>query len=593
LTTTRYLGELSGAALNLWEEESDLSRLRPLTDLARAQALGIQADLDFVPVIASREAPLWQKLMSARRAVSLIRPASTVISSGFGGVGRPSVFFRALREVAAARKRPLRLTWITVSAAGARGRAEGSLEELAQPGLIARYISGHVETVKAFFPLVDAGQMKIHTLPQGVMTLLIAAQAEGIPEIASTVGIGTFLDPAQPQRTATGSEESGLIARAVDKLLYRLPVLEVALISAASVDLQGNLYAQGMAGISEIADAARAVRHNNGIVIAAVGQVAGEVPASASVLVPGDVIDHVVVHPGAEQIAGVPVKKYWDIFTPHASADANAFRRAYAALKFVNTAAAITPVRGAMNQVLARAAASLLAQNIRQGDLVNIGVGLPEEVAGIFCAQGLADKVVFSVESGVLGGIPAPGLFFGSAIHPQSLESSRETFERYQRGLPAAVLGFLQVDAAGNVNVSRRGSHTSGVIGPGGFIDICEAAQTIIFVGSWMVRGKTVVENRQVKIMSHGQPKFVPVVDEVTFSAARALKAGKRVFYATDFGILRLGEGGLTLAAFFPGIDRQNDIERVLPIPLAGMTEAATISCEIVSGKKFCLSISD
>jgi len=312
------------------------------------------------------------------------------------------------------------------------------------------------------------------------------------------------------------------------------------------------------------------------------------------VLLSGEFVDHVVLDPGCEQVAGIPIRKYWNIFTPHAgTAGTTDAKRAYAALRFVNVAASITPSRGDIGRVLARKAATLLAENIRRGDLVNIGVGLPEEVAGIFCDAGLAGEVLFSVESGALGGIPSPGLFFGSAIYPQELESSRETFERYRRGLPAAVLGFLQIDAAGNVNVSRRGSDVTGIIGPGGFIDICEAAQTIIFVGNWMVRGKTIVENQQVKIMGHGQPKFVPLLDQVTFSAARALKAGKRVYYVTDFGILRLSEQGLILASVFPGINKKEDIERSLPIHVAGMADAATISCEIVTGENFRLSISD
>jgi len=592
--TAEDVGGVVKAALELFKNGGDLAELRPLMGLARLQAFGLQADLDYMPRLTDRAAPLAQKLTSAHRAASLIKSRSTVISSGFGGVGRPSVLYRALKEIAISRQRPLGLTWVTVSAAGARGRAEGSLEELAEPGLIARYISGHVETVKAFFPLAETGKMIIHTLPQGVMASLIAAQSDGVFDMKTTVGIDTFLDPAmggEGTELANANDES-LVTRAGNELIYRLPQLDVALISAAAVDQEGNVYGDGMASITEIADAVRAVRHNNGVVIVAVGYVTSE--PSGKPLIPTEFVNHIVVHPRTEQIAGIPVTEYWDIFTPKTpSPTVAAFTQAHTTLKFVNTLANVTPARGEFGQVLARTAAKLLTENIRRNDLVNIGVGLPEEVAGIFCDAGLAGDVLFSVESGALGGIPSPGLFFGSAIHPQKIESSRETFARYRRGLPAAVLGFLEVDGKGNVNVSRRGSQVSGIIGPGGFIDICEAAQTIIFVGSWMVRGKTIVENGNVKIDSHGQPKFVPKLGQVTFSAARALKAGKRVYYVTDFGILRLSGQGLILHAVFPGIDRKEDIERTMQIAVVGMSEAQTICREIVTGDGFNLSIRD
>lgn len=592
--TAEDVGGVVKAALELFKNATDPAQLQPLMGLARLQAFGLNADLDHVPQLVERAVPLARKLTSARAAMSQIKPKSTVISSGFGGVARPSVLYRALKEVASSRQRPLGLTWVTVSAAGARGRAEGSLEELAQPGLIERYISGHVETVKAFLPLAESGKMIIRTLPQGVMASLIAAQSDGVLECKTTIGIDTFLDPATPSGGTSPAMENGggLAVRAGNELLYKLPRLDVAIISAATVDCEGNIYGEGMASLTEISDAARAVRRNDGVVIVAVGCIASK--PSGKPLLTAELVDHVVVHPRTEQIAGIPVTQYWDIFTPQvSSARAAEVARAYGLLRSVNRLANVTPARGEFGQVLARTAAQLLMENIRRNDLVNIGVGLPEEVAGILCDAGLAGDVLFSVESGALGGVPAPGLFFGSAVYPQKIESSRETFERYRRGLPAAVLGFLQVDGAGNVNVSRRGNGVSGVIGPGGFIDICEAAQTIIFVGSWMVRAKTLVENGRVKIVGHGQPKFVPKLDEITFSAARALKAGKRVYYVTDFGILRLSDDGLVLSAVFPGLDVKKDIERTMQIPLFRMSEVRTIRHEVVTGAGVNLSIRD
>ena len=59
-------------------------------------------------------------------------------------------------------------------------------------------------------------------------------------------------------------------------------------------------------------------------------------------------------------------------------------------------------------------------------------------------------------------------------------------FRFYQAQLDATVLGLLQVDSDGNVNVSRRGETISDYVGPGGFPFIVQAAGTVIFVGTWM-----------------------------------------------------------------------------------------------------------
>ena len=174
--------------------------------------------------------------------------------------------------------------------------------------------------------------------------------------------------------------------------------------------------------------------------------------------------------------------------------------------------------------------------------------------------------VTFAIESGVIGGLPASGVYFGAALCPRAIHSSAQVFRQWSRHLDATCLGALQVDSLGNVNVSRRGDGPRHYVGPGGFIDLTAAARVIVFVSPWMVHGEPVIADGRLRIARAGAPKFVERVDEITFDAARALAAGKRVFYATHVGLFRLTGRGVELAAVMPGIDVRRDILGATPM---------------------------
>ncbi|OYU73195.1 MAG: acyl CoA:acetate/3-ketoacid CoA transferase, partial [Burkholderiales bacterium PBB5] len=114
-------------------------------------------------------------------------------------------------------------------------------------------------------------------------------------------------------------------------------------------------------------------------------------------------------------------------------------------------------------------------------------------------------------------------------------------------GLDIAFLGLAQADAEGNVNVSRFGPRLAGA---GGFINISQNARTVVFMGQFMAEGP------------HGAPvrKFVPQVEQRTFSGREALKRGQQVFYVTERCVFRLHPQGLALVEIAPGIDLQRDI---------------------------------
>jgi propionate CoA-transferase len=232
-----------------------------------------------------------------------------------------------------------------------------------------------------------------------------------------------------------------------------------------------------------------------------------------------------------------------------------------------------------------------LLENVSRGATVAIGAGHPEEVGRVIYECGRLDDVTFLVEGGAIGGLPAPGAYFGAAFSPRRIVSTSQLFKRCADGLDAACLGALEVDADGNVNVSRRGPRVRNYAGPGGFVDFTALAQTIIFVSGWMRGGELAVEDGAMRVRKRGTPKFVERVAEVTFSARQAVRAGKTVRYVTPVGTFRLTPRGLELTGVMPGIDVRKDVLEATPmrirLPASGQPELLPRS--VVTGDGFVL----
>lgn len=527
---------------------------------------------------------------SARAAMELIPDGATLTIGGFTSIGRASIFYWALREAFERTGHPRNLTVIGSNPQGGRGKVPGTIEELDLPGIISRYIVGHGETAKALLRLADQGDLELHTMPQGELALLIEGQGQGRHELETPIGIGTFLDPRVGRGSAVSpGAGSDFIAVKDDNLVYSLPRIDRALFLAPYADTEGNIYFKNAALILDYREAARAAKYNGGKVIVSVAAVVDKDPDEISI--PADMIDAIVVNPRNEQIAGVLQTRYWPFF---AGQDRMSTAEAVKLVKLVNTFMGITPYRGRVADIVARMAAGLFVRETHPGATVNIGIGMGEEVARILYETGVTERVTFTTEGGALGGLPASGIYFGSAINPKRIMSTADMFHLYQKGLDCAVLGFLQIDSAGNVNVSHRGARMQDFVGPGGFTDIVAHAKTIIFVGSWMDKADFVVSRGQVRLRRPGKPKFVEHVDHITFNGQAAFKAGKRVFYVTTVGIFRLTGEGLELIQRMPGIDIEKDILSASPARfIIPQGEIPTVPPEIVSGRGFQLRFDD
>ena len=508
-------------------------------------------NLDFLP-----KGRLAAQFMTARAAAALVSDGAVCLSTGMAGNGRCSTLFWAVRERFQAEAAPRKLTWIAAGGQGGRGRAPGTVEEVALDGLLARFISGHTETARAQLALAEAGRMELHVMPQGEICLALEAQALGLDSVLSRTGIDTIADPRSGRGSAvTADAAEQFIGVDGDQLRYRLPKLDVAVLSAPWADREGNIYFQGASTLTECLDAAHAARANRGRVLVTV---AGMIePDPDRISLPASMVDAVVVNPRQEQTVLAPQHRNWRLFEVGGDGNDEA---AIEKLRFINRVLKLTPLRGPVECALARLGAHVFAANVSSPACANIGVGLGEEVCRELYQSALRPDITFTTETGVYGGLPAPGVYFGAAVNPKRMESSSWMFRHYRTHLDAAVLGFLQVDRHGNINASKRGPRMTDYVGAGGLPSIAAGARVCIFIGTFMQGAQWRIDDQRLQLVQPGTPKLVDRVDEISFSGPQALAQGKEVWYVTSVGAFRLTEAGLVLEIVMPGLHIERDI---------------------------------
>ncbi len=199
-------------------------------------------------------------------------------------------------------------------------------------------------------------------------------------------------------------------------------------------------------------------------------------------------------------------------------------------------------------------------QEIRAGDIVNLGIGLPESVAMVAAETGRLQEFTLTVESGPIGGVPASGLSFGCSHFPEAIIDQPSQFDFYDGGgLDIAVLGAVEVDAEGSVNVASFAGRFAGV---GGFVNIVQSARRLVFCLTLRAGDLEVaVENGRLAIVKEGRhAKFVKRFQHVCFHGPTALHRGQQVIYVTERAVFELTAQGLKLIELAPGVDLQKQV---------------------------------
>lgn len=474
-------------------------------------------------------------------------PEGAVIgTTSYGIGGLPEQLIDGLGKYYEKNQHPKNITFATTAGIGV-GKERG-LDHLIAPGLLKRVVATHIATSPLANKAAQENAFEMYQIPQGVLGKLYQDAAGKGPGVFSKVGIDTFVDPknqggALNEKALEGDNIVESIELNGERWLHFQPYpVNVAFIKASYADKNGNLSVKREPTKLESLSLATAAHNAGGVVIAQVEKTVENhsIPAN-EVIVPGALVDYVVVAENPDyhmQTAG----------THYNPALSNEIRVALDEKYYGLPLSA--------KKVIVRRA----SQEIPVGSITNLGNGMAAYVGKVMAEADTLEDFHLTTDLGAFGGLPATGMDYAPNYNADATITSQDMFNLYHgNGLDVSVLGFGQMGYNGNMNTTKLGDY---IVGPGGMIDISHGSDKIIFVGTFVVKGKTSIEDGRLVVEKEGgASKFVSSLPYTTFSAEYARKQKKEILVITDRAVFDFdADGRLRIIEIAPGIDLQKDI---------------------------------
>ena len=487
------------------------------------------------------------KVMDVSAALDMVKDGDTIAISSASMVGFPEYIVKSLEDRYLETKHPAGLTLYAGCGQGSMLRY-GAGDRFGHPGFLQRIVCTHPNVTPKVGKFIDSGEIEGYVFPQGVLNQLYRCAAAKQPGLLTKIGIGTYVDPRQDGGRLNGNTTEELVKLMTidgeEYLFFKSKPVTVTIIRGTSADEHGNVTIEEEALKLEILEIALAAKASNGKVIVQVKQaVAAGTLKAKDVAVPGEIVDAVVVCQEPEeyhrQTAGT-------IYSPYLSGE------------LICPPGAVSKPKAVLAEedIVCRRA----VYEVKRGAIINVGVGVGAGVGAVADVEGVIKDVTFTLELGVFGGTPQAKADFGSAVNATSYLAHPAMFDFYHGGgLDTTFLGAAQIDADGNVNVSRFGGRAAG---QGGFIDISQTAKKVVFCTTFTTKGfECSVDNGVIVIKKDGSiAKFVDKVDQITFNGKLSREKGQEVIICTERAVFRLVKDGVVLTEIAPGVDLEKDI---------------------------------
>jgi propionate CoA-transferase len=507
------------------------------------------------------------RVLTASEAVALIPDGAVVTVSSSSALGCPDAVLEALGARFDSEGHPRNLTTLHPIAAGDMWGVKG-IDHIAKAGCLAKVLAGSYPSGPSSAPspliwrMIGDDAIPAYNVPSGILFDLHREAAAKRPGVLTKVGMDTFVDPSREGCAMNAKASAEPIVSRVkfageDWLFFPTITPDVAIIRATTADERGNLSYEHEGGILGPLDQALAVRNNGGLVIAQVKRLAAAGSLRPhDVVVPGILVDVIVVAPEQKQTTNTPYDPAisGEIFRPLSSFETPPFS-------------------------VAKVIARRVAQELRDGDAVNIGFGISANVPRILIEEGRHGAVTWVIEQGAVGGVPLLDFQFGCASNAEAIVPSPQQFTYFQGGgFDMSLLSFLQIDRRGSVNVSKLGARPHVTAGAGGFVDITARAKKIVFSGYFTAGAALEIEGGALRIGREGKiKKLVEAVEQVSFSGPRAVAQGQEIFYVTERCVMRLERAGVTVIELAPGADLRRDVLDQAGFPLRVAESLATM----------------
>jgi propionate CoA-transferase len=499
------------------------------------------------------------KIITAREAVELIKDGDCIAINSFLALSNPEELHNALYERFTETGSPNSLRLFCAAGFGAWDENRFA-DRYIKAGAVNEIIAGHYKSMPCAVLMALANKIQAYCLPLGVLSQTIRAAASGKDWLLHEVGLGIFADPRVDSCALNSISKKELVkvieVEGKEYLLYHTPKIDVAFIKGTTVDPNGNISFEKEYLTVDALAMAQATKRNGGKVIVQVERVSHEFSRPRNVIVPGILVDAVVIHeefcesgnPGEGSVGYNPALS-GDIHVPATHMD-----------YFVKKLSTSKKRNDHSADVIGERA----ARELQPGDIVNIGIGIPENVGKYASKMNVLKDVHITVEAGGVGGLPAPGVAFGATIGADMISDMATQFDFYDGGgLDICFLGGLEVDKHGNVNAHKIQGGYSGI---GGFANITFATKTIVFCISFNTKGLAAIKDaNRIVIKQEGTiAKFKNEISAISFSGKNALKRGQRVLYITERCVFELTESGLKLKEVYEGIDEATQIRAML-----------------------------